>query len=382
MRKNIKDVYYGEKKDGFTSRTAFIESLGATCKNWQWSWSFVNNEKKFVIFGEWLGRSDRKPGLIFSNDWEIRNGRENRGFRQGLEHIRLIIEEGYKLLTFPMIANEKDEKSQGRVRIEKFICKVTEKTLLKKGDGWYAHPINKEIEALDKTEIEKDEDKGAWPDEEISASVSAYLKFLYAEKAGIKLNKREIYRSLAAKSGRSSKSIYCLMTNISYVLQLSGRSTVNGLEPVRHVGINVLKKIEDALAEFESRPVNTRAMFEAEVAVARTRKDLAMPSGSKVPSKAQVTTTTFTRSPEVKAWVLFASDGRCEACKKEAPFLTYERVHFLEVHHVRHLAEGGSDTIDNAVAVCPNCHRALHYAFDKVARAQNLYKVIKRLIRQ
>ena len=111
-RSNIEDVFLVEKKNAILSRTAFIESLGATCKNWQWSWSFVNNEKKFVIFGEWQGRSDRKPGLIFSNDWEIRNGRKNRGFRQGLEHIRLIIEEGYKLLTFPMIANDKDEEKK------------------------------------------------------------------------------------------------------------------------------------------------------------------------------------------------------------------------------------------------------------------------------
>jgi 5-methylcytosine-specific restriction enzyme A len=34
---------------------------------------------------------------------------------------------------------------------------------------------------------------------------------------------------------------------------------------------------------------------------------------------------------------------------------------FLEVHHLRTLADGGSDRVSNAVALCPNCHRQMHY---------------------
>lgn len=33
---------------------------------------------------------------------------------------------------------------------------------------------------------------------------------------------------------------------------------------------------------------------------------------------------------------------------------------FLEVHHVKWLAKGGSDTVNNVVALCPNCHRKMH----------------------
>ncbi|MGC8519123.1 MAG: HNH endonuclease [Steroidobacteraceae bacterium] len=32
------------------------------------------------------------------------------------------------------------------------------------------------------------------------------------------------------------------------------------------------------------------------------------------------------------------------------------------MHHVRRLADGGADTVNNAVAVCPNGHRGLHHA--------------------
>jgi 5-methylcytosine-specific restriction protein A len=31
------------------------------------------------------------------------------------------------------------------------------------------------------------------------------------------------------------------------------------------------------------------------------------------------------------------------------------------VHHRIPLAKGGEDSVDNAVAVCPNCHRKGHY---------------------
>jgi 5-methylcytosine-specific restriction protein A len=33
----------------------------------------------------------------------------------------------------------------------------------------------------------------------------------------------------------------------------------------------------------------------------------------------------------------------------------------LEVHHKKQLSEGGEDTVENAIALCPNCHREAHY---------------------
>ncbi|MGH8437576.1 MAG: HNH endonuclease [Pseudomonas sp.] len=32
-----------------------------------------------------------------------------------------------------------------------------------------------------------------------------------------------------------------------------------------------------------------------------------------------------------------------------------------EVHHKVRLADGGLDTVENAIAVCPNCHRQAHF---------------------
>jgi len=42
------------------SRKKFIESVGATCDNWNWSWSFVNHKDRFVVFGLWDVNEDGK----------------------------------------------------------------------------------------------------------------------------------------------------------------------------------------------------------------------------------------------------------------------------------------------------------------------------------
>lgn len=47
-------------------------------------------------------------------------------------------------------------------------------------------------------------------------------------------------------------------------------------------------------------------------------------------------------------------------CGEKAPFYDRNNEPYLEEHHVKQLAKGGSDTMDNVVAICPNCHRRVH----------------------
>jgi len=67
--------------------------------------------------------------------------------------------------------------------------------------------------------------------------------------------------------------------------------------------------------------------------------------------------------------------GRCDLCAMTAPFMTSKGKPYLECHHVTPLAKGGGDTIDNAVALCPNCHRKMHSLNLEVDRS-NLFKRI------
>ena len=80
------------------------------------------------------------------------------------------------------------------------------------------------------------------------------------------------------------------------------------------------------------------------------------------------------------AWILNFANGICECCKKPAPFNKEDGTSFLEVHHLKRLADGGSDTTTNAIAVCPNCHRELHFGVNKENIKMKLYDSVNRLI--
>jgi 5-methylcytosine-specific restriction protein A len=82
----------------------------------------------------------------------------------------------------------------------------------------------------------------------------------------------------------------------------------------------------------------------------------------KRPAKVVTSSTAYIRNPDVVAEVLFRSNGTCEGCGSKAPFnRKVDGSPYLEVHHKKHLSEGGDDTVENAIAVCPNCHRREHF---------------------
>ncbi len=123
------------------NRKRFIESQGATCRNWTWSWSFINQKKKIVIFGAWDRHTEGNTSLILSEEWQFsRRGRKQPAYEQSREHIRLIEEEGYKLMTFLMKYSDanKDEDGIGPAKIEGFEPKLTHKSLKRIGGKWYA----------------------------------------------------------------------------------------------------------------------------------------------------------------------------------------------------------------------------------------------------
>ncbi|WP_323768269.1 HNH endonuclease [Marinovum sp.] len=84
-----------------------------------------------------------------------------------------------------------------------------------------------------------------------------------------------------------------------------------------------------------------------------------------IPQRLSVLTTAFRRNPYVVAERLSISEGKCEGCNKSAPFFRDDGTAFLEVHHITPLSEGGLDTIENTMALCPNCHREAHFGSDR-----------------
>jgi 5-methylcytosine-specific restriction protein A len=121
------------------NRKQFIESQGATCRNWRFSWSFINESKKIIIFGAWDVIQSGHKSLILSEEWKIsRKGRKQPAYAQSREHIRLVEEEGYRLMTFPMVYSGAYEEGPGPAQIERFEPTLTAKNLIRIGRCWYA----------------------------------------------------------------------------------------------------------------------------------------------------------------------------------------------------------------------------------------------------
>jgi len=83
-------------------------------------------------------------------------------------------------------------------------------------------------------------------------------------------------------------------------------------------------------------------------------------AAKKKPVKTPRTTSSYVRDAAVAELAKRLANGVCDLCDGSAPFKNKNREAYLECHHVTWLAEGGDDTIENTVALCPNCHRKMH----------------------
>lgn len=106
--------------------------------------------------------------------------------------------------------------------------------------------------------------------------------------------------------------------------------------------------------------------FEQEVREAssdsRTARRARLKISPKLPEKVTVFAEAYIRNPDVVAEVLDLAQGKCQGCGASAPFARRsDGSPYLEVHHRVRLADGGEDTVENAIALCPNCHREMHY---------------------
>ena len=98
------------------------------------------------------------------------------------------------------------------------------------------------------------------------------------------------------------------------------------------------------------------------------------------PNQVVQTITTYPRNNTLKNYVKQRSNYLCEMpnCNYRS-FSKKNGELYIEVHHVIPLSEGGEDSISNTVALCPNCHRALHYANNKEELKQRLLDYLRDL---
>lgn len=84
-----------------------------------------------------------------------------------------------------------------------------------------------------------------------------------------------------------------------------------------------------------------------------------------IPAKKQATVGSYARNPYIAQYAKARANGLCQLCGMKAPFICANGEPYLESHHVDWLSKGGMDSIDNTVALCPNCHKKMHVINDK-----------------
>jgi 5-methylcytosine-specific restriction enzyme A len=234
--------------------------------------------------------------------------------------------------------------------------------------------------------MDTEKSNGDWSEVEIQAAVDAYLSMLSREQNGQAINKAHENRVLreGALAGRTKGSVEFRMQNISTVLVELGRERIEGYKPAKNVGANVAKSIREALnapgpvTPEDFVPTADEATLEQRAAKLERQPIKVEPKGIEKPEQTQSNGKSYVRDPEVRAWVRQQAEGKCEGCGNPAPFEKSGRP-FLEVHHVKHLAQEGSDRPSNAVALCPNCHRRCHHSSDREEFTASLYTKVKRL---
>jgi 5-methylcytosine-specific restriction protein A len=244
-------------------------------------------------------------------------------------------------------------------------------------EGFTRYAISFDIASEGEIRTDKDHGEGKdgeWSDPELEEAVKGYLWMLEQEKNRKPYSKAELNRSLreGVLYNRTKASIEYRMQNISAALQEICQPWIKGYLPAKNIGTGVKDRILKALATLNAyTPEDYAPTVDSEVLEQKVRKlrkrvsVVGIPRGELTPQQTTVTTTSYARNPLVKAWVLENAKGICEGCGCPAPFSTLHNEPFLEVHHMKQLADGGSDTISNAVALCPNCHRRCHLSVDK-----------------
>jgi len=157
--------------------------------------------------------------------------------------------------------------------------------------------------------------------------------------------------------GGLEMAIQSLRAHIDYYERISG-ATMKSLRAIAEEG-------ELRLVQYRAK-LSPDDLFDEQVARAlrdsRTNRLARISKANKQPETFLVQTACFARNPDVVAEVLFRAAGCCESCKHQAPFVrAKDNTPYLEVHHVIQLAKGGDDSVENALALCPNCHRKEHF---------------------
>lgn len=123
---------------------------------------------------------------------------------------------------------------------------------------------------------------------------------------------------------------------------------------------------------------STRDLKKAAIEASHLNSELKRTGHIKMASSRKTDMEVFTRNQAIASYVKLLAKGVCALCDKPAPFKDKNNRPFLHAHHIEYLSNGGLDTLENCIAVCPNCHAKIHILNDPLDKEKLLQKVKKR----
>lgn len=132
---------------------------------------------------------------------------------------------------------------------------------------------------------------------------------------------------------------------------------------IRYVWIFPVKPIDNHKVIIEKEILDEKYKKKEKEALKLSDEELrkrAEECGSNKVSERNTTLKTYERNAYISEYTKRRAKGKCQLCKEPAPFSNKNGQPYLETHHIVWLSEGGEDTIENTVALCPNCHRKMH----------------------
>lgn len=127
----------------------------------------------------------------------------------------------------------------------------------------------------------------------------------------------------------------------------------------REVIIFPLKLKNNSILEFKkkkNKSLKSKSVAELKILLKEKQKN---------DIKKEQTSFIYTRNPLIREIAIKKANGICQLCGSKAPFLDKYGNPYLESHHIIPLSKGGSDSIKNVAALCPNCHKKIHILEDE-----------------
>lgn len=185
----------------------------------------------------------------------------------------------------------------------------------------------------------------------------------YANGGGVHLQYGRLGRRLAEQLGKRLDFWTLILVDWAEMKDPSGHTAYILRPPVIKAltKLGVLATLSKPLS-FEQAEAAFSKEIDASARLDPVQRRRRLLTAEKYPSRREAITTVFIRNADVVAEVIHRAKGLCEECKSPAPFKrASDGSPYLEVHHKIRLVDGGEDSIENAQALCPNCHRKAHY---------------------